>query len=71
MLNKKIIIMGINEEYGTTQIRVFSEEEIRNQELLRKNNEKLDELCKNICLIIGWSLVICLFMYIIFIEMCK
>lgn len=63
--------MGINEEYGNTHIRVVSEEEIRNQELLRKNNEKLDELCKNICLIIGWSLVICLFTYIIFMEMCK
>ena len=63
--------MSINEEYGNTHIRVVSEEEIRNQELLRKNNEKLDELCKNICLIIGWSLVICLFTYIIFMEMCK
>lgn len=63
--------MGINEEYGNTHIRVLSEQEIRNQELLRKNNEKLDELCKNICLIIGWSLVICLFIYIIFMELCK
>ena len=63
--------MAINEEYGNTHIRVVSSQEIRNQELLRKNNEKLDELCKNICLIIGWSMVICLFMYIIFMEMCK
>lgn len=63
--------MGINEEYGNTHIRVLSAQEIRNQELLRKNNEKLDELCKNICLIIGWSMVICLFMYIIFMEICK
>ena len=52
-------------------MEILSEQEIRNQELLRKNNEKLDELCKNICLIIGWSLVICLFIYIIFMELCK
>ena len=36
-----------------------------------KNDEKLDRLCKNICLICGWSLVIVLFMYIIMMEFCK
>ena len=45
--------------------------EKQNQEALRKNNEKLDKLCKNICLIIGWSLVICLFLYIILSELTR
>lgn len=39
--------------------------EKQNLEALKKNNEKLDKLCKNICLITGWSLVLCLFLYII------
>lgn len=39
--------------------------EKQNQEALRRNNEELDKLCKNICLIIGWSLVCCLLIYII------
>ena len=38
------------------------------EESLKKNNEKLDKLCKNICLIIGWSLVLCIFLYIILSE---
>lgn len=42
--------------------------EKQNLEALKKNNEKLDKLCKNICLIIGWSLVFCLFLYIILSE---
>ena len=37
--------------------------ESQNKELLRKNNEKLDELCKKICLCMGWSLVLFLFLY--------
>ena len=39
--------------------------EKQNQEALRKNNEKLDETCKKICLIIGCILIGCLFIYII------
>ena len=27
------------------------------------NDKKLDELCKNICLCIGWTIVICLIIY--------
>lgn len=38
------------------------------EEALKKYNEKLDKLCKNICLIIGWSLVLCIFLYIILSE---
>tara|TARA_Y100000389_G_scaffold164155_1_gene167714 strand:+ start:129 stop:350 length:222 start_codon:yes stop_codon:yes gene_type:complete len=45
--------------------------EKQNQEALRKNNEKLDELCNKICLIIGWSLVCCLFMYVILLIIAK
>ena len=33
-----------------------------------KNDQALDKLCKNICLIIGWSFVCVLFMYIIMME---
>ena len=45
--------------------------EKQNQEALRKNNEELDKLCKNICAIVGWSLVICLFLYIILSELTR
>jgi hypothetical protein len=38
---------------------------------LEKNNAELDKLCKNICLIIGWSLVITLLMYIITTEISR
>ena len=37
--------------------------ESQNKELIRKNNEELDGLCKKICIPIGWSLVIFLFLY--------
>ena len=40
--------------------------ESQNKELLRKNNEKLDELCKKICLFMGLSLVLFLFLYSFF-----
>tara|TARA_Y100001938_G_C7916460_1_gene342187 strand:+ start:398 stop:589 length:192 start_codon:yes stop_codon:yes gene_type:complete len=33
-----------------------------------KNNYQRENLCKNICLIISWSLVITLFLYIIMME---
>ena len=45
--------------------------EKQNQEALRKNNEKLNKLCKNICAIVGWSLVICLFLYIVLSELTR
>ena len=35
----------------------------RNEELLRKNNEELDRICKKCCLCLGWLLVIMLFIY--------
>jgi hypothetical protein len=40
--------------------------ESQNKELLRKNNEKLDELCNKICLCLGWSFVLFLLLYSIF-----
>jgi len=43
----------------------------QNQEALRKNNEELDKLCKNICAIIGWSLCCCLSLYIILLEISR
>ena len=65
--------MGIMDEYPTIDIesQKRKEEEIRNREARKKNDEELDRLCKNICLICGWSLVIVLFMYIIMMEFCK
>lgn len=41
-------------------------QEIRNKELLKKNNEELDKLCNKICLCIGWSLVFALIIYSLF-----
>ena len=32
----------------------------------KRNDEALDKLCKNICLIIGWVGVFCLFIYTIY-----
>ena len=34
---------------------------------MEKNEEELNKLCKNICLLIGWSLVLILFIYFLFI----
>lgn len=37
------------------------------KEMARKrNDQKLDELCNRICLIIGWSIVICLFIFCVY-----
>ena len=65
--------MGIMEDYSNVDIEAQKrkEEEIRNREARKKNDEELDRLCKNICLICSWSLVIVLFMYIIMMEFCK
>jgi len=46
-------------------------QEIRNKELLRKNNEELDRLCNKICLCIGWSLVLAFVIYYLFIFFFK
>ena len=65
--------MGIMEDYSTVDIESQRkhEQQKRMMEQKIKNDEKLDRLCKNICLIYGWSLVIVLFMYIIMMEVCK
>ena len=44
---------------------IQSSEEERLREQLQKNNEELDRICKSICLCIGWTGVVCLFIYII------
>ncbi len=42
-------------------------EEVERREATRKrNDEELDKLCKCVCLIIGWSLVLSLFIYYIY-----
>lgn len=46
----------------------FNSEEVERREAARKrNDEELDKLCNRCCLIIGWSLVLCLLIYIIYI----
>tara|TARA_Y100001958_G_scaffold129297_1_gene97825 strand:- start:2919 stop:3125 length:207 start_codon:yes stop_codon:yes gene_type:complete len=62
--------MGIMEDYSTVDIESQRrhEQQKRMMEQKIKNDEKLERLCKNICLICGWSLVIVLFMYIIMME---
>ena len=64
--------MGIMDDYPTIDIEAQRkhEEQKRMMDQKIKNDEKLDRLCKNICLIFGWSLVIVLFMYIIMMEVC-
>jgi hypothetical protein len=54
------------EEYLTVDIESQRiEEEIKNREARKKNDEELDRICKNICLICGWSLVVVLIIYTI------
>ena len=55
--------MGIR-EYDHEYSQNYNDEEA--QKISKeKNDAALDNLCKNVCLIIGWSLVCVLFMYII------
>ncbi len=61
--------MGIFEEYYDNSNIPKDPEDIQ-KITIEKNNEKLDQLCKNICLIIGWSLVFGLLFYIILLEVC-
>ena len=62
--------MGIR-EYDHDGYGIFIEnerkkEEIETQKLaLQKNNEELNRICKNICLFIGWILVLVLFIWVI------
>ena len=42
-------------------------EEVERREATRKrNDEELDKLSKSVCLIIGWSLVLSIFIYYIY-----
>ena len=61
--------MGIFEDYYDTSNIPKDPEDIQ-KIIIKKNNEKRNQLCKNICLIIGWSLVFCLIFYIILLEVC-
>ena len=64
--------MGIFEEYNTSSYIPRDPENIqKKREALKKNDKKRNQLCKNICLIIGWSLVFCLIFYIILLEVCN
>ena len=51
-------------------IDIESQNNYENQRLIeakKKNDEELDKICNKVCLICGWGLVICLFIYCIFI----
>lgn len=46
--------------------------DIENQRVaLQKNNEELDRIFKNICLCIGWSLVLIMFCWIVYLYLFK
>ena len=50
----------------------LNREEVERLEATRKrNDEELDKLCKCVCLIIGWSLVLSLFIYYIYLIASK
>lgn len=64
--------MGIREYDHEYPINYDVEKAQSEQQIaLEKNNAELDKLCKNICLIVGWSLVITLLMYIITMEISR
>ena len=44
---------------------IDEEEQARMKQALQKNNEDLDRICKNICLVVGWLCVFCLIIYVI------
>ena len=68
--------MGIHEYdfdgYGDieNQRRIKEEKEIQ-RIALQKNNEELDRICKNICLCIGWTIVLILFCWVIYLYLFK
>ena len=51
--------------------KINSEEVERLEAARKRNDEELDKLCKNCCLIIGWSLVLSLFIYYIYLIASK
>lgn len=61
--------MGIREydhEYS-----IEDPEELKRIKVKREKDEReLNDLCKNICLCVGWSLVLILIIYIFFIMIC-
>lgn len=52
------------------QRRIKEEEEIQ-RIALQKNNEELDRICKNICLCIGWTLVLIMFCWVVYLYLFK
>ena len=52
------------------QRRIKEEKEIQ-RIALQKNNEELDRICKNICLCVGWTLVLIMICWIVFLYLFK
>ena len=52
------------------QRKINEEKEIQ-RIALQKNNEELNRICKNICLCIGWILVLILFCWLIYLYLFK
>jgi hypothetical protein len=44
---------------------MYGDIEYLHETVRKRNDEKSYELCNRICLIIGWSIVICLFIFAI------
>ena len=67
--------MGIreydHEDYSDLENQRIKEEKEIQRIALQKNNEELDRICKNICLCIGWSLVLIMFCWVIYLYLFK
>jgi hypothetical protein len=56
-----------SESYGVVENARKNEQQIA----LEKNNAELDRICRKYCLVIGWCLVLALFIYIIMLEISR
>tara|TARA_B100000035_G_C20781636_1_gene457147 strand:- start:63 stop:269 length:207 start_codon:yes stop_codon:yes gene_type:complete len=67
--------MGIreydHEDYSDLENQKIKEEKEIQRIALQKNNEELDRICKNICLCIGWSLVLIMFCWVVYLYLFK
>ena len=67
--------MGIREydhdNYSDIENQSIKEEKEIQRIALQKNNEELDRICKNICLCIGWTIVLILFCWVIYLYLFK
>ena len=58
-------------QYDYRDIEAQKEEKEKQKIALKKNNEELDRICNEICLVFGWCSVFWLFGYLIFLIIIK